>query len=343
MKKLLIVGAGAVGRAFLPWVFPPEQFLYWYIDINQYLVNRLKRPGGTTYMTKSGGYVLQRIQCQDAPPAEFDAVITAVGPRNFMTLVEMFKDTTVPIICCENDSRLPQIMTNLTGNQNIYFAIPDVIASNMAPKKLTDIDPIAIVTEDGVCYIEYPMWTLGGNAVYLDKKGMYREWKAKLYIHNTPHCIAAYLGYQKRCFLLSDAMAIPEIKEIVTGAMEEMRRMIVARYGIDPIFAEEYSTKELRRFSNKLLHDPIARVAREPLRKLAKDDRLIGAAALCLEVGIEPVNIMKGIRAAMKYIQPKDPDYRTMKLVSDIGKFLDMIGVKPEEPIYNLMVKEIKL
>jgi mannitol-1-phosphate 5-dehydrogenase len=343
MKKLLIVGAGAVGRAFIPWVFPPEQFLYWYIDVNQYVINRLKHPGGTTYMTKSGGYALQRIKCQDTPPVEFDAVITAVGPRNFMNLVEMFKDTQTPIICCENDSRLPAKMSALTGNQNIYFAIPDVIASNMAPKRLTDIDPVAIVTEDGVCYIEYPMRDLGGNAVYLDKAGMYREWKAKLYIHNTPHCIAAYLGYQKRCFLLSDAMENIEIREIVCGAMAEMVNMVNIMYGIDYKFAEGYAEKEVARFCNKLLHDPISRVAREPLRKLAKDERLIGAAALCLQAGIEPTNIMKGIRAAMKYIHPKDPDYKTMKLVGDVGKFLDMIGVGPEEPIYNLMVKEIKL
>jgi hypothetical protein len=294
-------------------------------------------------MTKSGGYALQRILCQDIPPVEFDAVITAVGPRNFMNLVEMFQGTKTPIICCENDSRLPAKMRELTGNPNIYFAIPDVIASNMAPKNLVDLDPIAIVTEDGVCYIEDPMKHLGGNAIYLDEEGMYREWKAKLYIHNTPHCIAAYLGYQKRCFLLSDSMAIPEVKDIVEGAMVEMCKMIVARYGIDPMFAEDYAMKEMRRFSNKLLHDPISRVAREPLRKLAKDDRLIGAAALCLEVGIKPVNIMKGIEAAMKYIHPKDPDYRTMKLIGDMEKFLDMLGVRPEEPIYDLMVKEIKI
>jgi hypothetical protein len=32
-----------------------------------------------------------------------------------------------------------------------------------------------------------------------------------------------------------------------------------------------------------------------------------------------------------------------MKLIGDMEKFLDMLGVRPEEPIYDLMVKEIKI
>ena len=44
--------------------------------------------------------------------------------------------------------------------------------------------------------------------------------------------------------------------------------------------------KELKRFENKLLFDPISRVAREPLRKLRSDNRIILAlrlAFICLK------------------------------------------------------------
>ena len=342
MKKLLIIGGGAIGRAYLPWVFPPDEFLYWYIDINEYISNRLRRPGGTTYMIQGSGYNVMKIKSQINPPVEFDAVLTAVGPRAFMGLVDMFINTRTPIICCENDSRLPKRMSELTGNPNIYFAIPDVIASNTAPQRLKDIDPLAIISENGICYIDEAMKDLGGRAVYLDKEGMRREWMAKLYIHNTPHCIAAYMGYQKHATLMSDALEDEEIRNTVWGAMNEMIGTIHTIYGIDKEFASQYAAKEIARFSNHLLHDPISRVAREPLRKLAKDDRLIGAAALCLQAGGTPTNILKGIRAAMRYIHPRDPDYRIMKRINKMSEFLGMMGINPDEPIYNTLMEEEK-
>ena len=40
-------------------------------------------------------------------------------------------------------------------------------------------------------------------------------------------------------------------------------------------FAKYYMNKEIRRFSNKLLFDPISRVAREPIRKLGKENRIV--------------------------------------------------------------------
>ena len=339
MKKILVYGAGAIGRGFLPWVFPPDEFEYWFIDTNRYIVNRLKRPGGSTYITMGGGYNIMVIHAQDDPPPEFDAIFTAVGPRNVMSLVQKFKGTKVPIICCENDSRLHVSLRALTGNNNIFFGIPDVIASNTAPKRLKDLDPIAIVTECGKCYIEDGAKELGGNAEYLDSEGMRREWKAKLYLHNTPHCIAAYLGYLKGCHYISEAMDISEIRGIVEGVISETTTMINTMYGIDIDFAKEYGKKEITRFSNHLLCDPISRVGREPIRKLQKDDRLIGAAALCIQAGIYPKNIIKGITAALKYVRAGDPDFEIMKQIGPVDKFLDYIYVNPEEPIYKVLTQ----
>ena len=51
----------------------------------------------------------------------------------------------------------------------------------------------------------------------------------------------------------------------------------------------------------------MARVARDPLRKLRKDDRLIGAACLCVEQGVAPKHIAIAAAAAILYDAEDDP------------------------------------
>lgn len=311
--NLLIYGAGAIGRGFIPWVFPPDEFKYQFVDI----ALSIPLKGYNTYRIKDDKY--EELHIEPSHFREPDVTISAVGQRNFMYLSDKFKR--YPVICCENDSRLPDEMTYKNHNYNIFFAVPDVITSNTAPPELLNKDPLSIVTEDGVLYIDKRMSWLGGDAVYLDEKGMYREWKTKLYLHNTPHCIVAYLGYRDKCTYIHEAMSISHIRETVERVINETTQMIVNRYNIDPEFAKIYGKKEIKRFSNPMLYDPIKRVAREPLRKLALDERLIGAARLCIQSNITPIGIIEGIFAALDYHEPSDPDYKGMKniWICDLG------------------------
>lgn len=344
MKNLLIYGAGSIGRGYLPWVFPPEEFNYWFVDTNRDLTDALQNTGCHSYRIVARSYEGLLVKGLEHPPVEFDAVFTAVGPRNFMGLADRFMGTTKPIICCENDSRLPRLMREITGNPNVFYGIPDVISSNTAPLNLLDKDHNATVTEVGTLYIDAGAKEIGGDAVYLGTEGMHREWMAKLYIHNTPHCIAAYLGWQEECVWIWEAMEDPYIYEIVEGAMMECKEMIVKMYGIPEPFAASYARKELARFSNRLLCDPISRVAREPLRKLAKGDRLIGAASLCLQAGVFPENIIRGIQAALRYRETSDPDYSAMEMFADmdIRNILKTINVEEDEPVYEAITKIVK-
>jgi mannitol-1-phosphate 5-dehydrogenase len=65
--------------------------------------------------------------------------------------------------------------------------------------------------------------------------------------------------------------------------------------------------KDVRvRFSNPLLKDGITRVARDPIRKLGRDDRIIGAAELCRSQGVTPDHIATICAAALLYDCPED-------------------------------------
>ena len=350
--KLVVYGAGAIGRGYLPWVFDPEVYEYFYVENNPRLAVRLReRKQFSTHKTAGGRYISKIVgiaECfEPGQEAELlknaDLVVTAVGPRNMLPLAERLKQVRVPIICCENDASIPSLMNSATGNDNFVFAIPDVITSNSASPELLAKDDLSIVTEDGVCFIDNKVEGVAARGQFVDSRELNTQWLAKLYIHNTPHCIAAYLGALIGVRYLHEALKNGNTAKIVGGAMAEMEQMLVKRYRLDEEFVRWYGRKEIQRFRNDLLFDPIHRVAREPFRKLAQNDRLIGAAQQCLVAGIIPSNLLLGIMAAFCYQDSNDPDHNITYLINALRPhdFLRIIiRLNPHEALFALLHAE---
>lgn len=350
-KNILIYGAGAIGRGYLPWVFSPNDFNFYYVEANVKIRALLQsQKSFTTFRTAGNQYESMTVAVQDCfePGQESDfiqqadVVVTAVGPRNFFSLRPMLDQLKVPVICCENDSSLPAIMKEWTANQKVVFAIPDVITSNTANKDLLDQDPLAIITESGECFIDNIVSDVPAACSYVSDKELAKQWAAKLYVHNTPHCIAAYLGSLLGLTYLHEAMENQRASKIVEGAMDEMVAMLSNRSEMDREFLKYYRNKELDRFRNQLLFDPITRVAREPFRKLALDERLIGAAQQCLAVGIVPNNILLGIMAAFCFESEDDPDSHIKYLIKSLtpSEFLrTILRLRDNEALSLLLVE----
>ena len=87
----------------------------------------------------------------------------------------------------------------------------------------------------------------------------------KLFIHNAPHAIVVYLGAKKYEFI-HQAMKDKQIRNIVVSSMNEISYGLIKSGLVNSNFVKYYK-KEIRRFENKILFDPISRL-REPLRKL---------------------------------------------------------------------------
>ena len=253
----------------------------------------------------------------------------------------MLRDVNCPIICFENDDSVPDFINSITKNENAVFGIPDVITSNTASMDMKKKDLLSIITEDGTCFVDSAAKKIDGECNYVSKKKLRKQWLAKLYLHNTTHCITAYLGSFIGAKYIHEAMENRTIKRIVTGAMGEMQQVLKKKFNLNAEFVDWYADKEIQRFCNKLLFDPVSRVAREPFRKLAHGERLIGAAELCLSSNINPNNIIIGIMAAFCYDNPKDPDVHIKYLMSAIKPkdFLCIImGFRDNEALFNILL-----
>lgn len=124
---------------------------------------------------------------------------------------------------------------------------------------------------------------------------------------NTGHATVAYTGFLQGAKTISEAIAIPLVREAAEDALRETSAALVAKHGLDEDEMAAYRAKILDRFTNPHLVDEVTRVGREPLRKLGRNDRFIGPAIDHVAyVGSVPQALLAAVGAALRFDVPED-------------------------------------
>ncbi|MDW8270774.1 MAG: hypothetical protein RMN24_16560, partial [Anaerolineae bacterium] len=125
-----------------------------------------------------------------------------------------------------------------------------------------------------------------GLQVFDEKDDLLPFEEAKLYGHNATHALAAYLGALAGRRFIAELVDLPGAMDVLRRAfLYESGAALCRKYaGCDPLFTPAgyaaYAEDLLARMTNPHLHDTVARVGRDPHRKLGWDDRLIGTMRL---------------------------------------------------------------
>jgi mannitol-1-phosphate 5-dehydrogenase len=153
-----------------------------------------------------------------------------------------------------------------------------------------------------------------GIKVFIEKPDLLPFEEAKLYGHNATHALLGYLAQRKGHRHMSDIRNDMTLLALAREAfLEESGAAMIARHkGVDPLFTPDgykaYTDDLLERMVNPFLRDLIERVVRDPRRKLAWDDRLIGTMRLALDAGVQPRRFALGAAAAVEGLaSPKPP------------------------------------
>lgn len=149
-----------------------------------------------------------------------------------------------------------------------------------------------------------------GLAAFEEKRNLGPFEDTKLYGHNAVHALAAYLA------ALGNLTRMEELAEW-DGGLDFVREALVLEagkglqkrwQGADALFTdagfEAFADDLLTRMFNPSLGDLVARVARDPARKLDWEDRLVGGFRLALAADVEPWRLALGIAAALLHEQP---------------------------------------
>lgn len=350
--NILIYGAGAIGRGYLPWVLNKSSKIS-YVENNDNIVKFFKKNKSFyTLMIKNKKYISKKVTFENIFSFgeelkfinKFDLIILCAGTRSIESISENLQNFKNKILVLENDIKcVDMLKAKINKSDNIFFGIPDVISSNTASEKIKKkYGKKSIITENGVCYVEKKLEPFFDKANFLNKKKLFSQWICKLYLHNTVHCMLAYLGHIVGLKYVHEIANLKISKKLLNLSFSELSKLLVQKYKIDLKTIKYYSKKELNRFSNRLLFDPIDRVAREPFRKLKIDERLIGAANKCISNGIYPKMIAFGIFCAFNYNNRKDPDFNISYLKNSLNKedFLEIaLGLRKNEPISEILLE----
>lgn len=356
-KQAVQFGAGNIGRGFLGQLYFESGYHTTFVDVVDGLVEALNRRGeyplrivGETQRTLTIGNV-SAIHANDVDAvaeavARADLASTAVGvsvlphiaPLIAAGVERRFDDAdAAPLnfIVCENLIGAEPFMRNhVRGHlaaqyhQALHERVGFVEASIgrmvpiMTPEEIAE-DPLLVCVEP---YCELPVDAAGfrGPAPPLENMQLRPNFEAyverKLFVHNMSHATAAYLGYLRGHEYVWQAVEDETVRHEVEAALAETCRGLVAKHNLDLDDLDTHAADLLRRYGNRALGDQIARIAKDPIRKLGPKDRLIGAGLMCLEQGIDPAHVAFAAAAAIRYDHAEDPAAQTLqKLVEDKG------------------------
>lgn len=343
MDKAVIIGPGRVGCGFAGPTLRTGGFELVYVGRDRAVVanmNRLERyrvrlvgDGRRRTVTVDGVHALH---CSDTRAvareiADADLVATAVGAHELAGIAPLIaaglRERTRPlnVLCFENladvGPRLRALVTEhvAPGDTLEPYGFAGAVVTRAIARRVGDPrgdDPLTFVGDlpsdfaverDGLVI---PLPRLPGMKLIDDYTAAMR---AKVCIFSAGHATAGYLGHVYGHRHVHMAMRDPEIRATVLGAMAEGRRGILARYG--PAYAGRASTlrRIADRFENAAVQDPVARVGRDPLRKLAGDDRLIGAARLAAAAGVTPTHLCTAAAAALCFSAPGDASAQRLR------------------------------
>lgn len=220
----------------------------------------------------------------------------------------------------------PELKVYFDEHVGLVPAIDEAVVPEVDYDALRKKEPIVVEEDGAVLFVDRRSWhrvrrdgepslpDLGDRVVFTST--FLPLHMRKLWVHNMAHSLIGYLGHYRGHTMICDAVRDAGIKPIVLRAMEAIGRELYRRWGYHEsrqMSLEEYIDWRWARYDNEGLRDTVARVCRDPGRKLGPNDRLLGpinyirkyAAKSTADTAI--VDILTGVVAAMHYAVDHSP------------------------------------
>lgn len=333
--KVVHFGAGNIGRGFIGKVLADAGAEIAFADVVVEVVNLLKERGrygvtiagetnrsepvaNVTGVLSTGEEVVDLI-------AAADLVTTAVGPTILPRIAPVIakglerriangNTKAVNVIACENMVRgttylkgfvLEKLADDVRAKVEEMVGFADSAVDRIVPPQTPPKDaPLDVTVEEFSEWIvdrgQLKGWTRDIPGMKLtDNLPAFIE--RKLFTVNTGHAVAAYFGALAGCATIQETMTKASIVADIRATMKESGDVLVKRHGLDYQEHQAYIDKILKRFANPSLIDDVRRVAREPIRKLGRNERFISPLLGTLEYGLPHRYLVRAIAAVLVY------------------------------------------
>ncbi len=358
MKKLVMYGAGNIGRGFIGQIFSANSYSVGFIDINQEVIDRLNKDrsypvdvvsnDGVDEIIVQNAYGIdgKNLDLVSDEIASADIMATAIGVNvlKFIAkpiafgLKKRFEQNAKPfnIIICENLIGADAFLKGLIKEQLPEYAdridkeIGFVEASigRMVPvlpeeKKQGNplrvfVEPYNILPVDKAAF-KGEIPTLS-NLYPFEPFNLFIE--RKLFMHNMSHATCAYLGALRGYTYIYEAVADFDIKFVAFKALTQSAMAVAKENGVEMDLLLSHAENLLFRFKNKALADTVERVGKDTKRKLSSNDRLIGAINLAEKHNLPCEYLCLGVAAGLHFKPDADESSK------EVASFAKENGVK---------------
>lgn len=338
MKKAIQFGAGNIGRGFIGSLLSKAGYHVVFADVNTEIIDKINKDKEYTIHVMdtvcseekvndiSGVISINNEIYKEIVEAEI--ITTAVGPvvlpriaptiaKGIALRKEKGIKTYLNVIACENaikaSSQLEEEVKKYLNEEEIEYLKEFVGFPNCSVDRI--VPPVKSENILDVVVENYYEWNVEEKAFkgeipkiegmnLVDNLMAYIE--RKLFTLNTGHAITAYFGYLKGYETIEESIKDEVIYDFVKKAMIESGKGLIAKYNFDEEAHYKYINKIIDRFKNPYLKDDVARVGREPLRKLNENDRLIKPLITARGFNINTDNLLLGVGAALHYDNKED-------------------------------------
>jgi len=315
MNKLVLFGAGKIGRSFIGQLFSRGGYEVVFVDINPLVIDALNRHREYKVVIKSeqGDELLwvknvRGIHASEAEKITAELVsatlaAVSVGQRGLSQVIPLLaraieqrhhtRRQPLDIILAENMRNAAEYV--FTELQKIVSpAVPLDRMVGLVETSIGKMVPLMPPEEEQKDILQ--VFAEPYNTLILDKKGFknpvpsvpglapkenIKAWvDRKSFIHNFGHAAVAYTGflYNPDFKYLYEALQVKAIRDFVRTAMHEAAAILMKKY------PGEFTREDLSdhiddlilRFQNKALGDTIYRVGCDLKRKLSENDRVAG-------------------------------------------------------------------
>lgn len=339
----VIFGAGKIARGFVGHLLYMSGIEFTFVEkvdslvdlINErkeYLVNILGDESKNTVV--KGAKALKFSQEEEIAEAiaQADCVFDAVGGKNLEGIVPFLikgierraemNPKPINFVTCENwklpaDILRKGISEGINEAYRAFFeenvGITEAVIMRSAIESTPDMlakDPLVVNVQD---FWEFPFDASRLKAPMPEGmiclKPIYEFTgflERKFYTYNAANGTTSYVGALLGYKYIADAAYDERILKLLDGVYKETATALSKKHNFP--FDEQwaFTRTSLRKLQDRNIVDYIERNARDPMRKLGKDDRLVGSARLCLEYGVKPENLAVAIACAMHYEEPTD-------------------------------------
>lgn len=339
MKKAVHFGAGSIGRGFIADLLHDSGYEIVFIDLDQTLIDQINKTNSYNLYLINDEYKKKTITNVSAVSsknkeqaikeiASADIITTSVWADNLSKiaplLLEGLKErerqncARVNILACENamfnsdilKGELLKLCRNFTEESLLKIAaFPNTAVDRMVLVSHRDSENTIDIGSDFELVIEQNKLVDASSepihgAIYTDYLEKYIE--RKLYIINCGHAWAGYMGHIQGLTTMQqifyDENKVLPVKEV----MMESAGFLAKKYGFSMEDLEGYIDFAIKRFQTPGITDTISRVSRAPIRKLQKEERLVGPCLQCESLHLKNNRLIEGIAAAFLYDDTED-------------------------------------